>query len=80
MKVPTLSRDQRERFYSGYAAKLGIARENTAQIPAGTCFTDRGLASQTGDLLHRSTTTSPIGCEQQMRILPSAGLSSGSGP
>jgi len=32
-----------------------------------------------GDLLHRSMTTSRIGCEQQTRILPSAGLSSGSG-
>src|SRR5262245_35627966 len=30
--------------------------------------------------LHRSMTTSRIGCEQQTRRLPSAGLSSGSGP
>ena len=29
--------------------------------------------------LHKSMTTSPIGCEQQTRRLPSAGLSSGSG-
>ena len=29
---------------------------------------------------HKSMTTSPIGCEQQTRRLPSAGLSSGSGP
>src|SRR5262249_32178604 len=29
---------------------------------------------------HRSSTTSRIGCEQQTRTLPSAGLSSGSGP
>jgi hypothetical protein len=30
--------------------------------------------------LQRSMTTSPIGCEQQTRRLPSAGISSGSGP
>ena len=30
--------------------------------------------------LHKSMTTSRIGCEQQTRRLPSAGLSSGSGP
>jgi hypothetical protein len=29
---------------------------------------------------HKSMTTSRIGCEQQTRTLPSAGLSSGSGP
>lgn len=29
---------------------------------------------------HKSTTTSRVGCEQQTRTLPSAGLSSGSGP
>jgi hypothetical protein len=28
---------------------------------------------------HKSMTTSPIGCEQQTRTLPSAGFSSGSG-
>jgi hypothetical protein len=28
--------------------------------------------------VHKSTTTTPIGCEQQTRILPSEGLSSGS--
>ena len=30
--------------------------------------------------IHKSMTTSRIGCEQQTRRLPSAGLSSGSGP
>lgn len=30
--------------------------------------------------LHKSMTTSPMGCEQQIRRLPSAGFSSGSGP
>ena len=30
--------------------------------------------------LHKSTTTSRIGCEQQTRRLPLAGFSSGSGP
>jgi hypothetical protein len=29
---------------------------------------------------HKSMTASPIGCEQQTRTLPSAGISSGSGP
>jgi hypothetical protein len=32
------------------------------------------------DRAHKSMTTSPTGCEQQTRRLPSAGLSSGSGP
>jgi hypothetical protein len=32
-----------------------------------------------GSPLHKSMTTSPLGCEQQTRTLPSAGLSSGSG-
>ena len=30
-------------------------------------------------LAHKSTTTSPVGCEQQTRMLPSAGFSRGSG-
>jgi hypothetical protein len=38
-----------------------------------------GRKSNRGQL-HKSMTTSRIGCEQQMRRLPSAGLSSGSGP
>jgi uncharacterized membrane protein len=38
------------------------------------------LITARGSRLHKSMTTSRIGCEQQTRTLPSAGLSSGSGP
>src|SRR5215468_1924786 len=40
---------------------------------------DSPLAAR-GSRLHKSMTTSPIGCEQQTRRLPLAGLSRGSGP
>jgi hypothetical protein len=59
------------------ATALGqfFARLHPASSPGVAAVSD-GLATTT---LHRSMTTSPIGCAQQTRALPSAGSSSGSG-
>ena len=61
------------------AAHSIAARSHSCSSTLGTLWTEkqRGFGA---DLPHRSMTTSRIGCEQQTRILPSAGLSSGSGP
>jgi threonine dehydrogenase-like Zn-dependent dehydrogenase len=66
------------------------AGEVLVEIKAtGLCHTDEftrsGVDPGSAEIsnpvhLHRSMTTSRIGCEQQTRRLPSAGFSSGSGP
>jgi hypothetical protein len=53
------------------------ADEGIAIIPSFGPAVRAGVASLD---VQRSTTTSRVGCEQQGRTLPSAGLSSGSGP
>jgi hypothetical protein len=51
------------------------------QGPHASTVNDRGhLGTRIPVKLHKSMTTSRIGCEQQTRRLPSAGFSSGSGP
>ena len=53
----------------------------SAGSPEGAVLVEfgSGVRLRPGSGLSESMTTSPPGCEQQMRMLPSAGLSSGSG-
>jgi hypothetical protein len=59
-----------------FAANLDILRS----IAVLLVLLDHTLADTSVGQAHKSTTTSLVGCEQQIRTLPSAGLSSGSGP
>ncbi|OFX24228.1 MAG: hypothetical protein A2V77_01685 [Anaeromyxobacter sp. RBG_16_69_14] len=55
----------------------GVRRQDDGcRAPSVTDFSPRRWARRR----HRSTTTSPVGLEQQMSSLPLAGGSSGSGP
>jgi hypothetical protein len=59
-----------EPFFDGVSSRKGLG-EQALWFPC--------IKGKTSDL-HKSMTTSRIGCEQQMRRLPVAGFSSGSGP
>jgi hypothetical protein len=69
------SNDKILAFYTHYFAAILVA----VYIAATKERTQRRAGSTGTPPPHKSMTTSPAGCEQQTRTLPSAGLSSGSG-
>jgi hypothetical protein len=62
-----------------HGRRSGNARRSARALQSDLRGPDLTRAAR-GPRFHKSMTTSRIGCEQQTRTLPSAGLSSGSGP